>query len=58
MKTIKQYAEEQGVSYEAIRKQISTYKEELKDHIILTKKLFSGCTGKRKSSRKNKVAQA
>lgn len=35
MKTIKQYAEEQGVSYEAIRKQISTYKEELKDHIII-----------------------
>ena len=35
MKAIKQYAKEQGVSYEAIRKQISTYKEELKDHIII-----------------------
>lgn len=35
MKTIKQYAEEQGVSYEAIRKQIGTYKEDLNDHIIL-----------------------
>lgn len=35
MKTIKQYAEEQGVSYEAIRKQINTHKEELKDHIIV-----------------------
>lgn len=35
MKTIKQYAEEQGVSYEAIRKQIGTYKEELKDHIVI-----------------------
>lgn len=35
MKTIKQYAEEQGVSYEAIRKQIGTYKEELRDHISI-----------------------
>lgn len=35
MKTIKQYAEEQGVSYEAIRKQISTYKDELKEHIVI-----------------------
>lgn len=35
MKTIKQYAEEQGVSYEAIRKQIGTYREDLKEHIIV-----------------------
>ena len=35
MKTIKQYAEEQGVSYEAIRKKISTYKDELKEHIVI-----------------------
>lgn len=35
MKTIKQYAEEQGVSYEAIRKQIGTHKEELKEHIVI-----------------------
>ena len=35
MKTIKQYAEEQGVSYEAIRRQISTHKEELNDHIVI-----------------------
>ncbi len=35
MKTIKQYAEEQGVSYEAIRRQISTYKDELKEHIVI-----------------------
>ena len=35
MRTIKQYAEEQGVSYEAIRKQISTYKDELKEHIVI-----------------------
>lgn len=35
MKTIKQYAEEQGVSYEAIRKQIGSYREDLKEHIIV-----------------------
>ena len=35
VKTIKQYAEEQGVSYEAIRKQIGTHKEELKEHIVI-----------------------
>ena len=35
MKTIRQFAEEQAVSYEAIRRQISSiYHEDLKDHII------------------------
>lgn len=34
IKSIKQIAEEQNVSYEAIRKQIARYSEELKDHII------------------------
>ena len=32
--TIKQYAESQNVTYEAVRKQIVRYKEELKDHIV------------------------
>lgn len=32
--TIKQYAKSQNVSYEAVRKQIVRYGEELKDHII------------------------
>lgn len=32
--TIKQYAESQNVSYEAVRKQIVGYGEELKDHIV------------------------
>ena len=32
--TIKQYAESQNVSYEAVRKQIVSYGEDLKDHII------------------------
>ena len=32
--TIKQYAESQKVSYEAVRKQIIGYGEELKGHII------------------------
>jgi len=32
--TIKQYAENQHVSYEAVRKQIVRYGEELKDHIV------------------------
>lgn len=34
IKSIKQIAEEQNVSYEAIRKQIARYSEELKGHII------------------------
>ena len=34
VRSIKQIAEEQNVSYEAIRKQIVKYSEELKDHII------------------------
>lgn len=32
--TIKQYAESQNVTYEAVRKQIVGYREELKDHIV------------------------
>ena len=32
--TIKQIAEEQNVSYEAIRKQVARYADELKDHIV------------------------
>lgn len=32
--TIKQFAENQGVSYEAVRKQIVSYAEDLKDHIV------------------------
>lgn len=34
IRSIKQFAEEQNVSYEAIRKQIVRYSDELKDHII------------------------
>ena len=34
VKSIKQFAEEQNVSYEAIRKQIVRYGDELKDHIV------------------------
>lgn len=34
--TIKEFAEEQKVSYEAIRKQIVRYQDELKDHISVT----------------------
>lgn len=34
MTTIKQYAESQNVSYEAVRKQIVRYTEELKEHIV------------------------
>lgn len=33
MKSIKEYAKEKQVSYEAVRKQISRYKDELKGHI-------------------------
>ena len=33
MKSIKEYAKEKQVSYEAVRKQISRYKNELKGHI-------------------------
>ena len=34
IRSIKQFAEEQNVSYEAIRKQIVKYSDELKDHIV------------------------
>lgn len=34
MQTIREYAKNNGVSYEAIRKQIKTYEVELKDHIM------------------------
>lgn len=34
VRSIKQFAEEQNVSYEAIRKQIVKYSDELKDHIV------------------------
>ena len=34
VRSIKQIAEEQNVSYEAIRKQIVRYSDELKDHIV------------------------
>lgn len=34
MQTIKEYAKNNGVSYEAIRKQIKTYEVELKEHIL------------------------
>ena len=32
--TIRDFAEDQHVSYEAIRRQLSTYREELREHII------------------------
>lgn len=32
--TIKQFADDQGVSYEAVRKQVSRYAEELSGHIL------------------------
>lgn len=32
--TLKQYADSQGISYEAVRKQVTRYSEELSDHII------------------------
>ena len=32
--TLKQYAESQGISYEAVRKQVTRYSEVLSDHII------------------------
>lgn len=32
--TIKQYAQSQHISYEAVRKQVASYKHELQDHII------------------------
>ena len=32
--TIKQYAQSQHISYEAVRKQVASYKQELQDHII------------------------
>lgn len=32
--TLKQYAEEHKISYEAVRKQVNRYSEELSDHII------------------------
>lgn len=34
MKTINEYAKEKNVSYEAVRRQIKRYSEELKGHII------------------------
>lgn len=34
MQTIKEYAKNNGVTYEAIRKQIKTYEVELKEHIM------------------------
>ena len=33
--TIRQYAQQKGVSYEAIRKQIKRYQDDLRDHIII-----------------------
>lgn len=35
MITIKDYAKDKGISYEAVRKQVKRYKEELKDHISI-----------------------
>lgn len=32
--TIKQYAQSQHISYEAVRKQVASYKHELQDHIV------------------------
>ena len=32
--TIKQFAESQGITYEAVRRQVARYSEELSDHII------------------------
>lgn len=32
--TIKQYAQSQHISYEAVRKQVASYKQDLQDHII------------------------
>lgn len=32
--TIKQYAQSQHISYEAVRKQVASYKQELQDHIV------------------------
>lgn len=34
MLTIKEYAKNKGVTYEAIRKQLKTYEKELQNHII------------------------
>ena len=33
--TLKQYAESKGISYEAVRKQVNRYQEELKGHIVV-----------------------
>jgi tetrahydromethanopterin S-methyltransferase subunit F len=33
MISLKEYAEKKGVSYEAVRRQVNRYKEELKDHV-------------------------
>lgn len=35
MITIKDYANDKNISYEAVRKQVKRYKEELKDHISI-----------------------
>ena len=33
--TLKQYADSKGISYEAVRKQVNRYQEELKGHIVV-----------------------
>ena len=35
MMTIREYADSQAVSYEAVRKQVRLYKKELKSHITV-----------------------
>ena len=35
MITIKDYAESKNISYEAVRKQVKRYADELKDHIVI-----------------------
>ena len=34
LKTLKQYADDQGISYEAVRKQVVRYAEDLSDHVV------------------------
>ena len=34
LKTLKQYAKDQGISYEAVRKQVVRYAEDLADHVV------------------------
>lgn len=38
MKTIKEYAKEKNISYEAVRKQVKRYQNELSDHITTNNK--------------------